>query len=317
MAIIKLAETDPLESGRRNGTRFFRVGNRTIARQIVVPIDPAQPLRLKRRSGLAGGAKVWSSILSPAEQETWAAASRFDGRGQLELCATSVEAEVIGEPQPTTRGVGSAPAAPVITAFDYDVSPESLTIDVNQPTPAANFATVWAINGPRPKTRQPTITEILTFRTAIANSGTTDLLPAYKARFAGQGPSGRNLLLDLAHFSKTIPATGQRSQLIGTPQDQANAAWATLENLPMNKLGTASVEIFPLFSGIAAGAPITLRVTAADFTTTLPATVPNFGSSTGTITDTLGLSRTASLGLTLDAGSARFGILQLAPVITI
>ncbi len=317
MAIIKLAETDPLESGRRNGTRFFRVGNRTIARQITIPNDPAQPLRLERRSGLAGGAKVWSSVLSPAEQEAWTAASRFAFRGQLELCATSVEAEVIGEPQPTTRGVGLAPAAPVITAFNYDVSPETLTIDVNQPTPAANFATIWKVNGPLPQTRQPTITEMIVFRTAIASSGTTNLLPDYKSQFVGSGPAGRNVFIELAHFNKVIPAAAKRSQLMGTPQDQANAAWATLDDLAMAKLGTAGVEVFPLFTGIAIGAEIALRVTAADFTTTLPATVPNFQSASGTITDTLGISRSASLRLTLDAGGGRFAILQLAPDITI
>ena len=124
-------------------------------------------------------------------------------------------------------------------------------------------------------------------------------------------------MIELAHYAKAIPATGQSSQVVVTDQSEANAAWATLENLPMPPLASAAIEVFPRFAGIAIGTAIAMRITAAGFTTTLPATAPNFGSATGTLLDTLAIARTASLRITLNAGNARFISLLLTPLTTI
>lgn len=145
----------------------------------------------------------------------------------------------------------------------------------------------------------------------------TNLIPDYKSRFAGEGPASRTLLLELAHFAKEIPATGQSSQVIVTDQTPADAAWATLENIPMPPLSSAAVEVFPRFEGIAIGAAIALRITAPGFTTTLPTTAPNFGSASGTLADVLGIARTASLRITLNAGGARIVSILLTPLTTI
>lgn len=317
MAIIKLAEIDPLQSGRRNGTRFFRSKGRTLARQIVHPTDPKRSLSLERRTGIAGAARVWTSILDGEGQAIWDSVSRFDDRGELELSATAVRAEVIGEPQPTDRGAGTTPSAPDITDIDFQSSPERLRIQVISPGPSGTFATVWKINGPRPPTRAPTRTEIVVFRTAVPTPGMTNLLPNYKTRFAGQGPNGRTLMIELAHYAKAIPATGQSSQVVVTDQTPADAAWATLENLPMGRLGTAAIKVFPRFEGISPGVEIASNITAADFTTTLPTTAPNLGSATGSLTDTLGIPRTGSLRITLNAGSGRIVSILLTPLVTI
>lgn len=296
---------------------FYRSGGRTLARNRVVTLDPATRDQLRFRGCLANAAKTWGWLLPEEEKFGWNINSRYNGRGLLEIVATTIVAKQMGLPTPVIRGSGPGPPTPLTEEFLYEVTADDLVIKMTKPPDDSDIQTNWRVNGPQPKNQKPTLAEIVQFFVSDAGQQSAEMEPAYKAKFNGQPPGGRKLLFGITHYNFVLNATGPTTQVIGTNIDQSNAAWATVRGLPMPRLSTTAFKVTPQFEFIDDGDPIPIQVSAPDFTTSLPATAPNFEETLGTITDTLGLKRTGSLSLTFKATASRTVNLQLYPTVTI
>lgn len=317
MAIVKTSLVDPLNSGRREGTRFYRVEGRTLARQIVKPIDGRQQLRVARRIPFAGGSKTFSDVLTPAEQAAWAAASPFAGNGQLEIIAASVSGSIAGIPQPTTRTVGTAPVPPNVPSIEYNNVTPRLLLAITLPQPGTTFQLIGKINPPEPQKRKPTRNELVVFVSQPTGTGLTNLITPYLNRFGGLPPTRDQIMMEFYVYDKLLPAAGFTQQIVKVVDTNTNAGQVRLATVPQPKLGSTILAVQPRFAGIAGGTPIPMTITAPDFTNTLPTTAPNFAQAAGLLTDTLGVNRTGSALVVLNAGSGRILSIEVTPIIAL
>lgn len=299
MAIIKPTSPTAPPNGRGAGTLFYRAGGRTLARNIVQPITSRTDLQQRRRSVLGGSAQRWAYVLTTNQQAVWDSFSKFGGDGELEIANASMSADIAGEPLPVNRATSLPPGPPIVIAVTYTQSPFTLTALVAGPGPTGQFARNWSATGPTPSSRKPRNRDLRVFRTGPATPGTTDLAPAYIAKFGTPGPTTRQIRLQITHFEKATPATGPETIITVAPSNEPTAGLTILAGNPITKLGVAQVQIQPRFAGSPFGSPVSLFVNAPDMTNTFPATINNFQTTFGSLTDVLGLNGTRTATFTM------------------
>lgn len=316
MALVKPTIIDPV-SGRQNGTRFYRAGGRLFARQIVHQVNPATVLQQQRRSGIAGGTKNWAYVLTPAEQAAWTANSQFGGRGELEISAAAVAAQVAGEPIPTARGIGANAPFSRPVAFIFNSAIPRLTTNIGVPSPAANFIQTIRITPPNPITRFATRRELLVLLSQPATATTIQLALPYVTKFGRVFPNRPTIMMENYNFDRTIGVKGVAVQTVLTDQAATNAARVQIITVPQKVNSSADVLVRPSFNVVPPGFAVPMTIDAPGFTDNSTGVAFNKQNTRFQLTDTLGSARTTQIRLTFATSTTDIIVVEASPAVTL
>lgn len=294
MAIFKSATTPTDATGREGGAVLYLTGARLVGRRVIVPVDVAAADQLQLRQSLSQASKTFGNRLTGPEQASWDTASRYTGRGNLEITAVSAAATQASQPRPTTRSAATTQAPPGFAALAYRPSPFLLQAAVSPGALGAGATLTYVATPPAAAGSRPSRARERTIATVPATTGLVTLTSAYLATFAGVALAGEEVTLKINSYDPVLPANSNALLVTTEPTTVTPFARVRLGENPIPRNGSRSVIIFAVFSTVPIGDPLTLTVQSGPYVWTPPASVLNGIEASGTLADVDGRARQAA-----------------------